>query len=145
MRILIQVVFGIFLFLTSIQDVRTRKLPLGVMLAGPAFVAAVRILSEREDYLLSPDFWLSAVCGSFFIGISWLGREKLGFADSIAIVGIFLCSGYETGIIMVFMGFLFAGAAAIVLMLAGKAGRKTTLPFLPFLFAGYIGGILFML
>ena len=145
MRILTWVVFGIFLFLASIQDVRTRKLSLGFMLTGPVFVAAVRILSERLDYVLSSDLWLGAACGSFFVGISWLGREKLGFADSIAIAGIFLCCGYDMGMVVVFMGFVFASAAAMILLLTGKAGRRTAIPFLPFLFAGYIGGVLLAL
>ena len=145
MRILIQLLFGIFLFIASIQDVRTRQLPLAQMLAGPVIVAVIRILSGGMDYLQSTELWLSVVCGCFFVGVSWLSREKLGFADSIAIVGIFLSNGYETGMIMVFAGFLIAGAVAIILLLAGKAGKNTAIPFLPFLFLGYVGGLVLTL
>ncbi len=140
MRILIQLLFGVFLFIASIQDVRTRQLPLAQMLAGPVIITVIRILSEGMDYLQSTELWLSVVCGCFFVGVSWLSHEKLGFADSIAIVGIFLCNGYEVGMIMVFAGFLVAGLAAIILLITGKAGKRTAIPFLPFLFLGYAGG-----
>ena len=129
MRILIRIIFAIYLLIVSGRDIRTRCLPLGWMISGPVIVLLLRVGFERGDFLLNRDLWCGIVCGLFFLGISWLGQEKLGFADSIAIMGIFL----------------LAGIVALILLIRKRAGRETAIPFLPFLLAGYVGGILLTL
>ena len=145
MRILIRIIFAIYLLIVSGRDIRTRCLPLGWMISGPVIVLLLRVGFERGDFLLNRDLWCGIVCGLFFIGISWLGQEKLGFADSIAIMGIFIMDGYDLGIMMVMISFLLAGIVALILLIRKRAGRETAIPFLPFLLAGYVGGILLTL
>ena len=50
----------------------------------------------------------------------------------------------ETGefLITVCLGVLLSGGCAMILLALKKAGRRTEIPFVPFLLAGYVGGLL---
>ena len=142
MRLLRVIVFGVYLLVLAVIDVRKRKFPLWVLLLGITAVVFLGVLQEGKGYFLNHDLWFVVISSIFFLGISWLTHEKFGFADSIMILGIFLTVGYEKGMFCVTAAFWLAGAVSVVLLIRKKAGKRTALPFLPYLFAGYMAGVI---
>lgn len=142
MWILRTALFGIYLLILSVVDLKKRKFPLWVLLLGIAAAIFLGVFEKGTEYFNNQDLWLGVICGIFFLAVSWLTHEKFGFADSIVILGVFLSVGYERGMVCVTIAFFIAGAAALLLLIRRKAGRNTELPFLPYLFAGYITGVI---
>ncbi|MGH9304769.1 MAG: prepilin peptidase, partial [Acidimicrobiales bacterium] len=88
----------------------------------------------------------AAACFVGFFAVFFIAPKAMGFGD-VRMAG--LCGGFlgwlGGGVVLVgiVMSFLLAGIPAIALLSAGKVGRKTQVPFGPFLAAGTLAGVLF--
>ncbi len=60
----------------------------------------------------------------------------MGFGDVVLEIGLGIWLGATTGLLGVYLGFLFGSMYGIILMLLRKAGRRTHIAFGPFLLAG---------
>ncbi|HVL64669.1 MAG TPA: prepilin peptidase [Actinomycetota bacterium] len=140
--------FWVLLVLTVI-DLEHHLLPNRIVY--PAFIAgwialAVAALVSNEPERLISALWGMAVFGGFFFVVGFLFPAGMGGGDvKLAFVlGTFL--GYVGGAglaaVGMFLAFLFGTVIGIGVMLLGKGGRKTKIPFGPFLALGTIVAIL---
>jgi leader peptidase (prepilin peptidase)/N-methyltransferase len=61
----------------------------------------------------------------------------LGDVKLAAVVGLVTgWLGWGIAVVAAFLGFLLGGLAGVALVLAGRAGRRTAIPFGPFMLAG---------
>lgn len=129
-------------------DARTRLLP--TQLIAPAYAVVglllvVAALSERSAERLWGALLGWAAMGGWYVLLWWFGPRGLGYGD-VRLAGLLaLCLGFLgwgeliTGL---YAGFLLGGAASLLLMLAGRASRRTPIPFGPFMLAGAFVGLL---
>lgn len=77
------------------------------------------------------------VIGMFFIFISFITKEALGYGDSIliSILGIFV--GMTELIEILILSWCVVVIVSMILMAKRRFSRKTALPFVPFLLIGY--------
>lgn len=130
----------------AIIDLEIKRLP--DALTGPTFVAAVPLAAIAAA--LAGDLWLlwqgliaAAVSFVVFYLIAFLARGGFGLGDVKLAPTLGLVMGFaDRGGARAFTGFLLAFAlgalVGIILMAVGRAGRKTALPFGPFLVLGTI-------
>lgn len=128
---------GVFLFLVicSIQDVKEKKISIKkLVIFGMIFLAMSFLwgnLSWQErGYNMLP--------GIMALLISFLTKEQLGYGDGICllIMGCVLSGALLLGTVMISL--ILSSAFGLLLLIGKKAERKTRLPFLPFLAAGYV-------
>ena len=76
--------------------------------------------------------------GLVLLFFAYFSKEAVGIADGviISICGVAL-GVYET-VMLCFFAALYAAVFSFILLLCKKVGRKSRIPFLPFLFLGYI-------
>ena len=74
-------------------------------------------------------------------GFSLVSRGGLGFGDALVISSLGLYLNVWELLAVIGIGLLSASGYSILLIFTRKAGRKTELPFIPFLFLGYMGGL----
>ncbi len=117
----------------SYEDIRCRRISTYMLLA--AYVtAAVYLLFVRE---LAAWEYLAAGCvGVLFFFLSMAG-ESIGVGDSALIMLLGFLFGVRRQVLYVFLAVLFCAVVAAVLISTGKAGRKSRLPFVPFLLAAF--------
>ncbi len=125
-------------------DLRTKRLPreityTAMALSAPVLVVAALVDDEPER------IWQAALGAAIALAIMWLiyvaSRGGMGDGDVrlAPLLGMHL--GYlNPGIVPIglFLGFLLGAVVGVVAMSVGSAGRKTALPFGPFLAAGAI-------
>lgn len=128
-------------------DLRTKKLPRRIIyvtaaLAVPLFCIAAFVRHEpRRIWMLA----LGAACALVFMGVVYIAsRGGMGDGDVrlSALLGAML--GYlNPGIVAagLFLGFAAGAIVGVSIMVAGRGGRKTQVPFGPFLAAGGIAAI----
>lgn len=129
-------------------DLRERLLPdwltmpaLGVGVVGLAITAAAT--GEWGSYgraLLG-----TLVVGGFFLLLHLIRPADMGLGDVklSLVVGLLLgWISWSAVVLGVFLAFLTGGVVGIVLIVAGRAGRRTALPFGPFIFAGLVLALL---
>lgn len=127
-------IMAVFFILCSWCDIKTRKLPAGLILLFAAAGIFVNIFWPMPYRM-----WI----GGFLLGggILLLGKltgEQIGYGDGlILIVGAFFLTGKEMAVMFLTALFLCA-VFAVFLFLAGRARRRMRLPFVPFLAAAFL-------
>ena len=118
----------------SLPDVLTAAaLAGGAVLLGLAAVAT-------GDWIGYGRAWLIAgVMFAAFLVLAMLRPADLGWGDVTlaGVLGLMLgWLGWGEAVLGAFMGFLFGGLTGVLLLLAGRAGRRTAIPFGPFMLLG---------
>lgn len=78
------------------------------------------------------------VVGSLLLLFGYFSKEAIGIADGVIISACGVAFGiYETAALCFFAA-LYAAAFSLILLLLKKVGKKSRIPFLPFLLLGYV-------
>lgn len=144
-----------FLYLAAISialaviDVDVRRLPDAIVLPSYGVVAALlllpAVLEDRGDDLLRAVIGGLALFGLYF-ALVLANPRGMGFGDAklAGVLGGYLgWLGWGALAVGAFAGFLLGGVFGLALMLAGRAGRKSAIPFGPFMLAGAVFAVLF--
>lgn len=139
-RLNIMQVYVILAILAGI-DYRRKVIPNRILAAG----AVIRTLLLFLEWLADPEqfgaVFLNAAAGFvfgllFLLLLSFLTRRGIGYGD----VKLFAWIGYSVGLLdaysILFYSALAAAIAGAYLLLVKKAGKKTELPFAPFVYIG---------
>ena len=135
-----QMIAGLLiLLLAAAADIRKMEIPLWVF-AGAGVMSAVSLILQAVNGaspgMILPAALLAVLPGGVLISIGFLSRGGIGYGDGILalligpVFGLHVMAG---GICLAFFLSALAGAG---LMIARRAGRKTRLPFVPFLLLG---------
>ncbi|MFJ8634685.1 prepilin peptidase [Streptomyces sp. NPDC093568] len=134
--------------LLALVDLRVRRLPdvLTLPLAGAALalLAVVALVPEHAGD------WPTALWGSLALGAGYLvlhliNPGGMGFGDvklALAVGAVLGWYGWATVMLGTFAGFLFGALYGWGRVLARRAGRKSAVPFGPFLLGGAYAGLL---
>jgi leader peptidase (prepilin peptidase)/N-methyltransferase len=134
--------------LLAVVDFTVQRLPdvLTLSLAGSALVLLAGAAAAPEN----AGDWLTALYGALALGGGYfvlflINPNGMGFGDVKLALGLGAVLGwYGWGAVLLgtFAGFLFGGLYGMGLVVARRAGRKTSIPFGPFLIAGAFVGLL---
>lgn len=134
----------------SAIDFETFKLPnaivyplSGMGAAGILLVSLVQ--SEYRGDLLQAILGATCVFTVFFL-LHLISPRSLGFGDvrlSALLGGSTAWISWGTTFVSLFAAFAFGAVIGTVMMLVGRGGRKTALPFGPMLAAGWLFGLLY--
>ncbi|MFI0544502.1 prepilin peptidase [Streptomyces sp. WSLK1-3] len=134
--------------LLAVIDLRVRRLPdpltLPLAAVALALLGAVSFVPEHTGT------WPHALSGALALGagywVLWrINPGGMGFGDVKLALGagaVLGWYGWDTVLLGTFAGFLLGALWGGVLVLAGRAGRKTAIPFGPFLITGAYAGLL---
>ncbi|MFF1377032.1 prepilin peptidase [Streptomyces sp. NPDC058308] len=137
--------FGVLLALVDftvhrLPDVLT--LPLGGAALG--LLGAVTLLPEQGGSWAGALYGALALAGAYFV-LFLINPNGMGFGDVKLALGLGAVLGwYGWGVLLLgtFAGFLLAALYGAGLVIARRAGRKTAIPFGPFLISGAFVGLL---
>jgi leader peptidase (prepilin peptidase)/N-methyltransferase len=132
----------------ALIDLDIRKLPNAIVL--PSYVVAAVLLGAAAVFGDDWGNYLRAGLGmaalyAFYFALAWIYPAGMGFGDVklAGVLGAYLgWLGWGEVVTGTFLGFLFGGVVGIALMALGKAGRKSKVPFGPFMLAGAFVAIL---
>ncbi|MCZ7572266.1 MAG: A24 family peptidase [Ardenticatenaceae bacterium] len=132
--LLIAWAYAAFLLLVLVIDVEHRRV-LNIMLAPAVVVTiAVSLLPGGLDPLNA--LLGGAVGFGLFFAMAILGRGALGAGD-VKLAGLIgLMTGYPGVLAALFIGIVLGGSAALLLILSRRAGRKSYMPYAPYLSLG---------
>ena len=127
---------GLFFYLTAAAVTDIRKKEVSIRTAGIAAVLAVvlHIIAEETGFWV----WLSGLIPGILVLLTGRAtKEAIGYGDGIAILicGLFL--GVRGCMGSVIIGLFLTFPVSLILLIRKKADRKSRIPFLPFLLAGY--------
>jgi leader peptidase (prepilin peptidase)/N-methyltransferase len=132
----------------ALIDLDTKRLPNQLVLPSYPIAAALLGVAALADGHLQPYVRMAlgmvALFG-FYFALAWVYPSGMGFGDVklAGVLGLYLgWLGWGALTVGAFLGFLFGGVVGVALMLAGRAGRKSAIPFGPFMLAGAFVAVL---
>ena len=115
-------------------DIRNKMLPVA-LLAGAGILGV-------PVYLASRQFGLVSLCAGVAVGVamfvvSYLTHGGIGIGDGgvLCVTGVYL--GFYRNIIMFLTALILAAVWSVILLITKRAGRKTEIPFVPFLLVAH--------
>lgn len=128
----------VFLAMNSWLDIRRREISL--LLTG-AYAGCGIIYSILQGRNIQ-DVLIPAGIGISFFAAGMISRGAIGAGDCWILLALGALLDTETYIRMLCIGFFLAAFWSGILLVIRRKSRKTEIPLVPFLLAGYIGGIL---
>ena len=129
---------GILLSL-SVIDIHFRRIPVDILVMASIAALVYQGITRQADLLMAAG---GAGVGILFLLVSKVTREGFGYGDSWAILALGIYLGLW-GVLDVLAGtFCLLAAASLICLTAKKMSRKHTIPFIPFLAAGYLLSVL---
>lgn len=129
-------------------DIDVRRLPNRIVL--PSYVVGAALLVPVAA--VGGDWWaavrgLAAMAALYagYLALALLYPGGMGFGDVklAGLLGLFLgWLGWGEVLLGAFAGFLFGGAAGVALLVTRRAGRRTAVPFGPYMLAGAMVAVL---
>lgn len=128
----------VFLAMNSWMDIRRREISLllTVVYAGCGIIYSILQGRKIQDVLIP------AGIGILFLAAGLISRGAIGAGDCWILLALGALLDTETYIRMLCIGFFLATFWSGILLVIRRKSRKTEIPLVPFLLAGYIGGIL---
>ena len=128
----------VFLAMNSGLDIRRREISLllTVVYAGCGIIYSILQGRKIQDVLIP------AGIGILFLAAGLISRGAIGAGDCWILLALGALLDTETYIRMLCIGFCLAAFWSGILLVIRRKSRKTEIPLVPFLLAGYIGGIL---
>ncbi len=129
----------VFLGINAWMDVKKKE----ISLVSVGFFSALGFLwlFYRGGGLLEAAVPLGI--GVFFMALSFASGGAVGMGDVWVLLALGLMLGAERFLWTLCIGMLLAGGWALILLVVLKKNRHTEISFVPFLLAGYVGGMLF--
>jgi leader peptidase (prepilin peptidase)/N-methyltransferase len=143
-----------FLYLAAISvalgliDLDTHRLPDAIVLPGyvvaAALFAVASVMTGDYSAVLRAAVGMASLWTAYLLmALAYPGGMGLGDVKLAGLLGMFLgWTGWGALAIGAFAAFLLGGLYSLILLAAGKAGRKSGIPFGPWMLAGAWIGIL---
>lgn len=128
----------VFLAMNSWLDIRRREISLLLTMVYAGCGIIYSILQGRKIQ----DVLIPAGIGILFLAAGLISRGAIGAGDCWILLALGALLDTETYIRMLCIGFFLAAFWSWILLVIRRKSRKTEIPLVPFLLAGYIGGIL---
>ena len=134
-----QLLFAVYMSILAIMDIKWKKLSLAALMSGFIILTAGFLCGRNIHVMLLA---AGAGVGIVFMVVSRVTEEAFGYGDSILILimGGFL--GFWNILFLLVAAFSMAALFSIFMLLRKKFHRKSAFPFVPFLTAAYIGGMI---
>ncbi len=135
-----RVVLIIYLGMGAVQDFKWKKVSVRWLISGGVLATVFRIINSVIMKESSIEEWLSGlVLGMVFLIISKISEEKIGYGDSVTLLILGIWIGGNLLTITLLFAFLLSNLYIVIQKIRKKIERKDAIPFLPFLFLGYLG------
>lgn len=118
----------------SVYDLRWKKISITAVAIFAATVLIYRVYIETGML----ELLCGLIPGSSLFLVAVVTKESIGKGDGLVLCALGLFCGIKPAMAVLGMAFLLCALLAMVLLACKKAGKKTELPFLPCLCAGYL-------
>ncbi len=124
------VILILFLAIVTFYDLKSLIIPDGVIIAGVT-VGLVLLFLNKDNSLITV-ILASCVMGGLGLGISLLTKGGLGLGDVKLMATLAIYMGLWNVISVALVASVLSGVVGLFLLVAGKANKKTFIPFAPF-------------
>ncbi len=124
------------MIVAAIQDFMRKEISILII----AFGGLLSLVSS-SFYILrgngSPvETLFSIIPGAVILALAFVSRQGIGYGDGLLILALGPAFGTKTILLGLVIAFFISGIVSAILLVVKKAGKKFTIPFVPFLALG---------
>lgn len=135
MELTVNITMGIYLLVTGVSDIRKKTVNILLLSTGIIPVILSFFINDGPDLT---DRCIGLIPGIIILAIAVLSHEKIGKADAFVFCIIGATFGLAGEIAFMGAAFLLASFASLAMLAMGRITRKSEIPFIPFILAGYL-------
>lgn len=129
------VIVFIFLAIGTVWDIKKRTVPEKYLLVWGIvslfYLCVISLIYENNELFIRA-FW-GVFPGIICLFLAYVSREQIGYGDGWVLVLAGALLGLERILAIALVALSLVTCLSVVLLAMRKAGRKTVIPFLPFL------------
>lgn len=128
----------LFLGMGSYFDLKEQKIPAWYLGLFGFFGVLGNLLYQYQEW----SCLFGGICiGGILLMVGWLSKEELGYGDGIAVMILGIFEGWKKLLPTLLAAFFLSSIWGMFQMFWCKKSGKETMPFFPFLFISFLGGI----
>lgn len=131
--------FILWLLVCAIQDIKDKKLSVFLIFLGFTCLFPFSFLSNTISIYNRLG---GLLLGLFLVAMTYVTRGQIGIGDGLFVMVVGICFGFGISGTMLIYGLVLSALISLYLILLKKGNRDTRIPFIPFLFLGYLGILL---
>lgn len=135
----ITIILCAWLLLCSWQDLRRKRINLILIGIG---ILTLFICTVIQNELTIWNRLTGLSLGILLLGLNPITKGQIGIGDGLIVSTTGLCLGFSKNAVMLAYGLFTSAIFSIILILFCHVNKKKTIPFIPFLFIGYLGVLL---
>ena len=130
-----KVLILIFLALLSVFDIKTKQIPLWLILTFAVIFAGMCFVN---GYVGHAALLLRLLPGIFLLAVAFATKQSMGYGDGVALLLVGLLLDIWTSTALLLLALLISAATSVIILLSKKGDRQTKLPFMPFMLAAWM-------
>lgn len=123
----------VLLAVACVFDLVYKKIPFLLIISGGA-VGCIAIVTEGVGEM---NLCYALIPGMLLLLIAFMTKEKVGYGDGLLLIVLGLLEGAGECLGDLLIGLFLVVIFAMVLLIFGKKGKNTMIPFAPFLMAAH--------
>ena len=128
-----------FLFAAAWLDQKTGELPLILSGAGATAGTLFCFFTGSSEFPeLLPGFLLGFLPGMLLLALAFFSKQAVGYGDGAIFLAAGTFLGIEKTVWLLVCALLAAGVVSLLLLVLKKRNKKTSVPVIPFVLAGYV-------
>jgi leader peptidase (prepilin peptidase)/N-methyltransferase len=121
------------LLINSVCDLRRKQ----ISLITTAIMAIMGIALHIAERLVTWEWAFALIPGMIFLVLAWATKQKIGYGDGFIFLSLGCLLEWESMLSVCVTAGIFAGIAALVLLVFFHKKGSYEIPFVPFIFIGY--------
>lgn len=119
----------------SIEDIREKKITVSITLVSAILGIVLHLVYQNQSIYA---MLAGSISGLGILGMSVLTKGKIGMGDGVVFMLTGLYLGVLDNLVLMSISFLLAGIWGMIRLFFCHCKRGERIPFLPFLFVGYM-------
>lgn len=136
--ILFKTILFIWLLLCSLQDIKRKEISLLLIAIGFALLFTISII---QGQLRIWERFIGFSLGLLLIILHKITRGQIGVGDGLILCVTGISLGFYMNSILLINSLFLSAIFSIIYIIIKKVNRKTTIPFIPFVFIATLGVI----
>lgn len=128
----------VILLVGSIYDWKYFGLPVWLLLAGAVGGISGAVYSLFWEKSSVINVIMAFLPGTIALMLSYITKEQIGYGDGLILISMGGCMGIEQILVVVGIALGASFVVSVALVILRRVERTQKLPFVPFLFAGWI-------
>ena len=125
----------LILIISGICDIKNKAISMKILIPAGVISLVCGICQLYYGTTIYSEI-CSLIPGAVVLALAYLTKEQIGYGDGLVILALGPVFGLINVIIGLCAAFVISALFSMALLISKKAGKKSSLPFLPFLTAG---------